>query len=274
MSQVKTIQFGSMISIGRLVEYVNHVVAACEKAVCYMRAVYRRMRTASANIAHPSLDRLSHSGNALRLRAIGIEIGELRSVRVKTEDRRQAIIEVALEVFRELGYERASMAIISRRLGGSKGTLYGYFASKEELFETAIKVGSQGPGDQIMDLLNPKAPDLRAVLTRFAKAYLKFILSEEVLSLTRTAIAEGSSSTLGRHLFQDGPGRALSKMAGFFTHMIEQGRIRDVSPEVVAIHFKGLIEAGFLEEALFGAKTLNSKAVPEAIDAFLRVYAK
>ncbi|OYW88264.1 MAG: TetR family transcriptional regulator, partial [Sphingobium sp. 32-64-5] len=54
-------------------------------------------------------------------------------MRVRTDDRRQAILDVATEMFREVGYARASMAAISARIGGSKGTLYGYFKSKEEL---------------------------------------------------------------------------------------------------------------------------------------------
>ena len=59
-------------------------------------------------------------------------------MRVKTEGRRQVIIDAALEVFKEVGYERASMAEISARAGGSKATLYNYFKSKEELFSAAM----------------------------------------------------------------------------------------------------------------------------------------
>lgn len=193
-------------------------------------------------------------------------------MRVKTEDRRQAIIEAALDVFREMGFERASMAIISRRLGGSKGTLYGYFRSKEELFETAMKAASEGPGDQIMDLLDPDASDLRAVLRRFTKAYLNFITGDEVLAICRTAIAEGCNSALGAHLFEQGPGRALVKLTSFFDTMIKRGKLRDLSPSMAALHFKGLIEAGFFEEALYGAPIQKEKAIGDAVDAFLRAY--
>ena len=195
-------------------------------------------------------------------------------MRVKTDERRQAIIDVALEVFREFGFERASMAIISRRLGGSKGTLYGYFRSKAELFETAMKAGSEGPGDQIMDLLDPAADDLRALLIHFARDYLAFIVGAEVLSITRTAISEGSSSPLGPHLFEQGPGRALIKMTRFFAEAIKRGKLRKARPEVMALHFKALVEAGFLEEALYGAPTKGEVATADAVDAFLRAYAR
>ena len=195
-------------------------------------------------------------------------------MRVKTEDRRQAIIEVATELFREVGYERASMALISRRLGGSKGTLYGYFQSKDELFEAAMRAAVEGPGDQIMGLLDPEAEDVREVLKTFARAYLDFILGEEVLSITRTAVAEGAGLPLGTHLFDQGPGRAITLLINFFGEQMKRGRLRAASPVIVSLHFKGMIEAGFLEEALYGAsfRLKRQVGVTEAVDAFLRAH--
>lgn len=195
-------------------------------------------------------------------------------MRVKTEDRRRAIIETALAVFREVGFERASMATISRRLGGSKGTLYSYFDSKEQLFETAMRAASEPPGDQIMDLLDPESDDLRAVLERFANAYLDFITGKEVLAITRTAVAEGHGSPLGPHLLEQGPRRAMAKFVPFFAEQIKRGRLREASPLTAALHFKGLIEVDFLEAALYGAEPLVGKreAIAGAVDAFLRAY--
>ena len=193
-------------------------------------------------------------------------------MRVKTEVRRQAIVDVALEVFRECGFERSSMAMISRRLGGSKGTLYSYFKSKEDLFESAMRSACEGPGDQIMDLLDAGQDDLRVVLRAFAKAYLTFILGEQVLVITRTAISEGAATSLGPHLFEQGPGRALRKMESYFGKLIQDEKLREECPTVVSRHFKGLVEAGFLEQALYGAPILKDKAIDQAVDAFLRAY--
>ena len=55
-------------------------------------------------------------------------------MRVRTESKREAILEAASHVFLESGFEGASMAEIAARVGGSKATLYGYFGSKEDLF--------------------------------------------------------------------------------------------------------------------------------------------
>ena len=193
-------------------------------------------------------------------------------MRVRTDGRRQAIIDVALDVFREHGFERTSMAMISRRLGGSKGTLYGYFQSKEDLFETAMKAASEGRGDQVMALLKTGGTDLRATLKRFARAYLAFITEDDVLAIERTAIAEGSGSSLGPHLFAQGPGRAIEKISGFFAEIMAAGLLKQFPPTTAALHFKGLLEAGFLEEALYGAPTQSEQAIDDAVDAFLRAY--
>ena len=196
-------------------------------------------------------------------------------MRVKTEDRRQAIIEAAIELFRQVGFQRASMDMISRRLGGSKGTLYGYFQSKEELFEAAMRVAVEGPGDQIMGLLDPDIKDMRGMLERFGKAYLDFILGEEVLAITRTAVSEGANSPLGAHLFDQGPGRAIAVFTKFFASQMERGRLRPAPPLTASLQFKSLIEAGFLEEALYGAsfRIKRREAVAAAVDTFLRAYA-
>ena len=44
--------------------------------------------------------------------------------RLDRDARREAILDVASDVFLEEGYANASMSTIAARLGGSKGTLY------------------------------------------------------------------------------------------------------------------------------------------------------
>jgi AcrR family transcriptional regulator len=195
-------------------------------------------------------------------------------VRMKSEDRRQAIINVAIKAFREVGFERTTMGLISNRLGGSKGTIYSYFSSKEELFEAAMKAASEGPGDRIMGLLDCKSGELKSILVEFAIAYLNFVLDKDVLAIKRTAIADGYGSTLGPHLFAHGPRRAISKFTVFVEKEMARGRLRTASSLTAALHFKGLIETGFIEEALYGAKPALQRrvAVRRAVDVFLRAY--
>ena len=76
-------------------------------------------------------------------------------MRVKTDERRNAIIQAATEVFAKVGYERASMAMIADRAGSSKTTLYGYFPSKEELFWGAMTGAMPEQGEKTLQLIDP-----------------------------------------------------------------------------------------------------------------------
>ena len=58
--------------------------------------------------------------------------------RVDSAKRRQ-IIDGARRMFLAQGFDAASMNDIAREAGVSKGTLYVYFKSKEELFEAIVE---------------------------------------------------------------------------------------------------------------------------------------
>ena len=195
-------------------------------------------------------------------------------MRVKTDDRRKAILDVAIEVFRDVGYARASMAMISARIGGSKGTLYGYFKSKEALFAAAMMAVMEEQADEIMGLLDLSEPDVSLALRRFGEALLALLTSADTLAIMRAAIAEGANSTLGAILYEMGAGRAWEQMTNYIARQQENGVIRPVDARVAAAHLKGLLEIGFIEPLLFGAQPwfTPKEAVATAVDAFLRAY--
>jgi TetR/AcrR family transcriptional regulator len=55
-----------------------------------------------------------------------------------TEDRRQKVLEVAVDAFALNGYNATSINDIAKNAGISIGAMYSYFASKEDLFLTII----------------------------------------------------------------------------------------------------------------------------------------
>ena len=63
------------------------------------------------------------------------------------QEKRQLIMNTALELFANNGYENTSVGDIAKAAGISKGLLYNYFRSKEELLETILNQG-------IDDLMN------------------------------------------------------------------------------------------------------------------------
>lgn len=195
-------------------------------------------------------------------------------MKVRTQDRRNAILKAATEIFREEGFERASMAAISARVGGSKATLYGYFSSKEELFAAAMIEALRVQAEKALEHLDPADQDISAVLVRFGEALIRFVTSPATLASSRSAIAAGARRKLGEQFYAQGPRQVMDALTEYMAKVIEQGHIRPVNARLAAIHLHGLLDAGILTPMLMGAKPeIKSKeAATAAVDAFLRAY--
>ena len=54
------------------------------------------------------------------------------------EERKQEILNAAIEVFAKKGYEKTSISDIAQTINVAQGLCYRYFSSKEELFDAAL----------------------------------------------------------------------------------------------------------------------------------------
>jgi AcrR family transcriptional regulator len=195
-------------------------------------------------------------------------------VRVKTEDRRQAILHAAMEVFREGGYERASMAEIAARVGGSKATLYGYFASKEELYAAAMLDSAREEAIKLERMLDTSHASIALVLEEFGKSYLYFVTSPDIVAKKRSIFGQGGFSSVGAMLYAGGPKQTLGKLADYIASQMRASVLRHADPDIAALHLQGLLEAGIVEPGLFGVppRFPIEDAVPCAIRAFMAIY--
>jgi AcrR family transcriptional regulator len=90
---------------------------------------------------------------------------------------RQAILDAAREVFRELGFETATVRDIIRRTGLSVGAFYNYYRSKEEVYAALADDGAR----RFRPILHAeflKASDLESYLRGAVTAYFEFIAAE------------------------------------------------------------------------------------------------
>ncbi|RSZ39579.1 MULTISPECIES: TetR/AcrR family transcriptional regulator [unclassified Variovorax] len=167
-------------------------------------------------------------------------------MKVRTEARRNAILEAAVALFRELGYERSSMNELAKRLGGSKATLYGYFASKEELFAAVVQtvaVSHLGEAAAELHEVN-EAATLESQLMRFGERMM-FVLTNDTdaMAVYRMVIAEAGRSDVGQQFHEAGPAQYLRTLAGFMDSAMQRGELRRLDPHVTALQFTSLVTA-------------------------------
>lgn len=66
------------------------------------------------------------------------------------EERRVAILKTALKLFSEVGYDRTTISMLAKEAGISKGLLYNYYKSKEDVLSSII-IRSMGDLSQFFD---------------------------------------------------------------------------------------------------------------------------
>jgi AcrR family transcriptional regulator len=195
-------------------------------------------------------------------------------MRIKCDLRRKAILDAATALFRELGFERCSMAQISARVGGSKATLYSYFQSKDELFAAAMVDAMHEQGQTMLELLDPTESDVAKVLARFGLAYLTFVSGGSCLNNVRTAMQSGSNSALGASLYRLGPKKGWEDIAHYVAEVMQRGGLRRDDPHMAALMLKGMLESAVVYPMMFGAEPEYDAAlwVEKVVAAFMRAY--
>ncbi len=194
-------------------------------------------------------------------------------MRTKSDEKRKAILDVAAEVFREAGFERASMSEICARVGGSKATLYNYFPSKEELFFEVMFLSTEAEFEATHNALDPATEDISASLCHFGERFLALLYAPEVLAVRRLIVAESGRSDLGRLCYHRGPKRSQAAVSKFIAGAMDQGRLRQADPLVATLHLRGLLEAELLDRFFFQVDDAVSKKEIKAItERAIRVF--
>ncbi len=193
--------------------------------------------------------------------------------------RRQTIIEIARAIFLEEGYAAASMSAIAARLGGSKGTLYNYFASKEELFKAVIQDQCGCKIALMFGDMTAGDGDVAEGLRKMGVRYATIVLGDEVINFSRVLIGEvGRFPELGRIMYEAGPLQGAKRLGAFMELQIQAGRLRDdLSPLRAAEQFCELCLSGLYRQRLWhvigqpSAEAIRSN-VDAAVKTFMAAY--
>ncbi len=199
-------------------------------------------------------------------------------MRVKTAERRDAIVAAAAEVFLEEGFEGASMAGISARIGGSKATLYGYFKSKEELFVAVTHEQAKKQMEPALAALEQETGELQKTLQVFGEKTAHFLCQESTLQTHRMILAEAGRSDIGRRFHEEGPKMGMERVAAFLKKQMTAGRLRPADPMLATLQLCALLDCETVKPMLLGLETAISRPrmkrmVERAVQTFLAAYA-
>lgn len=203
---------------------------------------------------------------------------QLAKTRLDRDARRELIIDVAQSVFLEEGFANASMSMIAARLGGSKGTLYNYFKSKDELFNAYVERRCLWQDEIFAAPHETETPD--ESLRRIGRAYLTRVLTDFNLRNFRLIASEAERSPdIGLTFYEAGPLKGAERVAELLTGMSAADHLDLDDPLEAAHQFLGLVQNRYFKARLCNAiPELTPKQIEDeatlATKTFLRAFGR
>lgn len=187
--------------------------------------------------------------------------------------RRQSILAIARDVFLREGFAAASMSAIAAKVGGSKGTLYNYFPSKEALFVAVVQHQCAQDQAELWDM-DLETDNVAETLTLLGRRMLRLMLSEEVLAIHRMVVAECIRfPEIGEALYDAGPRQGKVPLIRYLTRCIEKGLLKGEDPERMAFQAGELSLAGLYRRRLWNVGSPPTETEMEAnVEAAVRVF--
>jgi AcrR family transcriptional regulator len=182
--------------------------------------------------------------------------------------KRRQIVEGARAIFLAHGFDAASMNDIARAAGVSKGTLYVYFANKEQLFEAIVEQECLAHAEGVFDL-KPDDHDVEGALTRLGNGYVGYLCSAEKASALRTVIAIADRMPeIGRAFYETGPAFGIARVAAYLQAQNEAGVLAVEDCEVAAAQFLDSCQSTVFKPVLFN---FGAPPRPEQIEHVVRI---
>ena len=108
----------------------------------------------------------------------------------RTAERREAIIEAALDEFISRGFTATRIDDVARRAGVAKGTIYLHFKDKESMFEELIRTALV-PLIGRLHAPPPSGGSVRDAVEAFARTFIQEVAATRRGDIVRLIVAEG-----------------------------------------------------------------------------------
>ncbi|HZZ61208.1 MAG TPA: TetR/AcrR family transcriptional regulator [Roseiarcus sp.] len=186
--------------------------------------------------------------------------------------KRRQIMDGARAAFLAAGFDGASMNDIARSAGVSKGTLYAYFNSKDELFEAIIRAEYAQAAERIC--VFRREGDVRTMLADFGVRLLGRMSEPGRLALTRVVIAAAEKfPNVGRAFYEAGPLYGAARLAEELRALEKAGALKVPDSERAAWQFIDLCASYVFKRLLFGVvETLGPGEIEDAVNAGVELF--
>ena len=192
------------------------------------------------------------------------------------ENRKNAILKAARKLFFEKGFRQVTVENIARKAEFSKGSIYLYFNSKEEIYSQILLNDIDKFHDRVADILQGPSSAFEALI-RVAEIYVDFFLNDrELLRILMNFMLHNNDMNLpediNNHIIKT-TNRTISIIEQVFKYGIEKGEFPpDINLRMNRNAIWGLLN-GIISLHLFtGKESGRTEVIHSTIKSGLEIY--
>jgi AcrR family transcriptional regulator len=168
----------------------------------------------------------------------------------RAAERRQAIIDAALDEFVARGFTATRLDDVAKRAGVAKGTIYLHFKDKESMFEELIRTALV-PLIGRLHASPPIGGSVRDAVEGFARTFIQEVAATRRGDIVRLIVAEGPRfPAIADFYYREVVSRGLAGMRALIELGVERGEIQQkdlarfpqivVGPAIIAVIWQSL----------------------------------
>lgn len=149
-------------------------------------------------------------------------------------EKKQAIFESALDLIKDRGFHGAPMSLVAKNAGVAAGTIYHYFASKEQLICELYDYNVSRIIDVIGRSLEEDVPYKEKFFAMWNNLYRFYVKQPNVLIFFEQFVNSPFNADKSPKAFR-------GKLYSFFAEGVKSGHIKSIKPEILLVLVMGSI---------------------------------
>jgi AcrR family transcriptional regulator len=184
---------------------------------------------------------------------------------------RQLILDTAVKLFSERGYENVSMQEIANEAEFAVGTIYKFFENKENLYRSILITKAQEVHHQFDEVLSRQG-DALDLIREFVEVFAQIV--EDNRDIVRLYFSESRGIRFQTRKefeseMQEMEKRTAAKLNALMQRAIDAGQVKDLSPDYLSITLGGMLDGFFIKWVDDPERYPMRDVVPFILNCFL-----